>query len=73
MLTVKHQKKIPEVSVEQCARRCIFEQNFRCTGFDYEPGYANCYLTEMTVAESDGVKFHPGADFYERDFGKLCF
>ncbi|CAG5132136.1 unnamed protein product, partial [Candidula unifasciata] len=69
VLTVKHKRKIPDVSVEQCARRCIFEQSFRCAGFDYEPGYANCWLTHLTVSESDGAKFHPGADFYERDFG----
>uniref|UniRef100_A0A2C9KDN6 Apple domain-containing protein n=1 Tax=Biomphalaria glabrata TaxID=6526 RepID=A0A2C9KDN6_BIOGL len=69
VITTKHKKKIQDVSAEQCARRCIFEQDFRCAGFDYEPGYTNCWLTDLTVAQSEGVKFHPGADFYERDFG----
>ncbi|GFN90209.1 hypothetical protein PoB_001671500 [Plakobranchus ocellatus] len=68
VLTLQHKRKVPSVSVEECARRCLFEQTFRCAGFDYEPGYANCWLTDRTVAES-GVKFHTGADFYERDFG----
>ncbi|XP_059170775.1 uncharacterized protein LOC131952238, partial [Physella acuta] len=70
VITTKlHKRKIPDVSAEQCARRCIFEQDFRCAGFDYEPGYANCWLTDLTVAQSDGVKFLTGADYYERDFG----
>ncbi|KAK3764762.1 hypothetical protein RRG08_006562 [Elysia crispata] len=68
ILTLQHKRKIPSISVEECARRCLFEQSFRCAGFDYEPGYANCWLTDRTVAEG-GVKFHTGADFYERDFG----
>ncbi|CAL1525986.1 unnamed protein product, partial [Lymnaea stagnalis] len=69
VITIKHKRKIQDVSAEQCARRCIFEQDFRCAGFDYEPGYTNCWLTDMTVAQSEGVKYHPGADYYERDFG----
>ena len=75
VITVKHKRKVPDVTAEQCARRCVFEQNFRCRGFDYEPGYGNCWLTDLTVAQSEGVKFHQGADFYEMDLGMFsaCF
>ncbi|XP_025113966.1 uncharacterized protein LOC112575994 isoform X2 [Pomacea canaliculata] len=66
VITVAHKRKVPDVSVEQCARRCIFEMTFRCEGFDYEPQHQNCWLTDLTVETGGGVKYHVGADFYER-------
>ncbi|KAL8602121.1 hypothetical protein ACOMHN_007390 [Nucella lapillus] len=71
VITVSHQRKVPEVSVEQCARRCVFEMTFHCKGFDYEPQHRNCWLTDLNVETSgSGVKFHHGADFYERILGE---
>ncbi|XP_076436148.1 uncharacterized protein LOC143275756 [Babylonia areolata] len=67
VITVSHKRKVPEASVEQCARRCVFEMTFHCRGFDYEPQHRNCWLTDLSVETSgSGVKFHHGADFYER-------
>ena len=62
------------MSVEQCARRCIFEMSFRCKGFDYEPQHRNCWLTDLSVETSGtGVKYHKGADFFERILGTVGF
>ena len=71
VITVAHKRKVPGMSVERCARRCIFEMSFRCKGFDYEPQHRNCWLTDLSVETSGaGVKFHHGADFYERILGE---
>ncbi|KAL8625747.1 hypothetical protein ACOMHN_012340 [Nucella lapillus] len=67
VITVAHKRKVPGLSVERCARRCIFEMSFRCKGFDYEPQQRNCWMTDLSVETSGaGVKYHKGADFYER-------
>nr|KAG5712035.1 hypothetical protein BaRGS_020761 [Batillaria attramentaria] len=70
VITVSHKRKVPEVSVEQCARRCIFEMNFRCKGYDFEAQHRNCWLTDLTVESGGGVKYHKGADFYELIIGE---
>lgn len=66
VVTFQHNRQIPSLSVEECARRCVLELDFRCRGFDYEVQQRNCWLTELTPAHSDGVVIHPGTDFYER-------
>ncbi|KAK6195131.1 hypothetical protein SNE40_000617 [Patella caerulea] len=66
VLTVHHNRNIPSVSPEECARRCIFEMTFKCRGFDYELKVRNCWLTEQTPVDTNGVQVHHGADYYQR-------
>ncbi|KAK3087707.1 hypothetical protein FSP39_009442 [Pinctada imbricata] len=65
ILTFDHQRKIPGVTVEQCARRCIVETAFKCMGFDFESKLQNCWLTKKTT-QSEGIMKQSGSDFYER-------
>ncbi|XP_060071928.1 uncharacterized protein LOC132551801 [Ylistrum balloti] len=66
VVTFEHKRKIPDLTVEDCARRCILEVNFRCQGFDYEVRQRNCWLSDLTPKDSGGVIILPGTDFYER-------
>ncbi|GAB1600758.1 uncharacterized protein LOC106869508 [Argonauta hians] len=66
VVTLQHNLKIPGVSVEECARRCILETRFNCRGFDFERKLKNCWLTEATPESVKGVQLFANADYYER-------
>lgn len=66
VVTLQHNLKVPGVSVEECARRCILETRFNCRGFDYERKLKNCWLTEATPESVKGVQVFANADYYER-------
>jgi len=66
MLTTRHNRRIDDVTVEECARRCILETYFKCRGFDYELRTHACWLTELTTERAAGVQRNNGWDYYER-------
>ncbi|XP_046338913.2 uncharacterized protein LOC124120195 [Haliotis rufescens] len=66
VVTLRHNRKVSRVSVEECSRRCVFEVGFKCEGFDYEPELRSCWLTEDTPETAGGVRSHKGADYYRR-------
>ncbi|WAR31432.1 CUBN-like protein [Mya arenaria] len=66
VITLRHNRNIRGLDVEQCARRCILEIGFRCQGFDFERRGGNCWLTELTVHDVSGLTPRPHTDFYER-------
>lgn len=68
IVTISHDRKIPGITVEACARRCVFEISFKCHGFDYEVQLKNCWLTSKTPSEVDGVIIQYGTDYYQRIF-----
>ena len=70
IVTLSHDRKIPGISVEKCARRCILEMTFKCQGFDYEVKLHNCWLTGMNPSDTNGVIIQYGTDYYQRTFGK---
>ena len=70
VLTLRHNRKLPGISVESCARRCILELTFKCRGFDYQGNPKICWLTELTPQTAGGVQIFAGADYYERSSGK---
>ncbi|KAL3871672.1 hypothetical protein ACJMK2_039656, partial [Sinanodonta woodiana] len=65
-LTTRHKHRVAAISTEECARRCILEMAFKCRGFDYENNLRNCWLTDKTPSDVDGVKIRPDTDYYER-------
>nr|XP_011417151.2 uncharacterized protein LOC105320781 [Crassostrea gigas] len=66
ILTFDHKSQIANVSVEQCARRCVLEMTFRCLGFDYELSSRKCWLTDLSPSGSHGLIPQAGVDYYER-------
>ncbi|XP_061188278.1 uncharacterized protein LOC133196384 [Saccostrea echinata] len=66
ILTFDHKRQISEISVEQCARRCVLEATFRCLGFDYEVKLKNCWLTDILPPASRGLIPQVNTDYYER-------
>ena len=71
MLSRSHNRRIDEVTVEECSRRCMFETYFKCRGFDYETATSTCWLTERTPNDNGGVNTQPGWDYYQRNQGML--
>ena len=71
MLTTSHNQRIDGVSVEECARRCILENYFKCRGFDYEILSHACWLTELTPERAKGVNIVDGWDYYEKSPGEF--
>lgn len=66
ILTFDHKSQIANVSVEQCARRCVLELTFRCLGFDYELNSRKCWLTDLSPSGSHGLIPQANVDYYER-------
>nr|XP_022328504.1 uncharacterized protein LOC111127573 [Crassostrea virginica] len=66
ILTFDHKRQISDVSVEQCARRCVMEMTFRCLGFDYEVTLRKCWLTDLSPSGSHGLIPRVDVDYYER-------
>ena len=73
IITIKHQRNIPGLTVEECARRCLQEMTFNCRGFDYETRRRNCWLTNKSLQETDGLKRRSNTDFYERKSSNNMF
>ena len=71
IVTIKHQRNIRGLTVEECARRCLQELRFNCRGFDYETRRRNCYLTDRGMQDTDGLQKRPHTDFYERKSSKV--
>ena len=73
IVTIKHQRNIQGLTVEECARRCLQEMTFNCRGFDYETRRRNCWLTDKGLQDTDGLKKRSNTDFYERKSSNLFF
>ena len=70
VITMRHKRRIQGVRVEECARRCILEMTFRCTGFDYGKPSRLCLLTDKVPADVNGLRKRANTDFYERKSSK---
>ncbi|XP_060567434.1 uncharacterized protein LOC132726178 [Ruditapes philippinarum] len=66
VITLRHNRNIRGLTVEECARRCILEITFKCLGFDYEERRRNCWLTDKDVHDVNGLVRRSNTDFYER-------
>ena len=66
MITMRHNRNIRGLTVEECARRCIMEMSFKCRGFDYEQVRRNCWLTDKFLQDVGGLKKRTNTDYYER-------
>lgn len=66
IITKRHNRKIDSVSVEECARRCIYEVVFQCRGFDYDRLLLTCWLTELDVNSAGGVLRQQYFDYYSK-------
>lgn len=66
VITLRHNRNIRGLTVEECARRCILEMSFKCLGFDYEERRRNCWLTAKDVHDVGGLVRRSNTDFYER-------
>ncbi|XP_013379197.1 uncharacterized protein LOC106150688 isoform X2 [Lingula anatina] len=66
VITLRHNRKLPSITVEECARSCIYEMAFQCRGFDYDHENTICWLTELDAQSAGGLRQFNGVDCYEK-------
>ncbi|ELU14666.1 hypothetical protein CAPTEDRAFT_192306 [Capitella teleta] len=64
-LPVRISKSENGVSVEECARMCIWETYFRCRGFNYRGIQSTCSLLDLSPETSTAAVYSADEDYYQ--------
>jgi hypothetical protein len=67
-LTSLPRDQVSQVTVEECARRCVTEVGFDCKSFDYSNKKQDCLLFTTSLDDTDvRLLDNPGTDHYQSE------